>query len=68
LRFLPPNTQAVLLQPLGDDGVLVLGSDTIRGFTPADQAWIGTIAEKVDTTLQDWVASSTAKVEGQSLL
>lgn len=68
LSFLPSNTQAVLLQPLGDDGVLVLASDTIRGFTPADQAWLGTIAEKVDTTLQDWVASSTATVEGQAPL
>ncbi|XP_024371342.1 protein COFACTOR ASSEMBLY OF COMPLEX C SUBUNIT B CCB4, chloroplastic [Physcomitrium patens] len=64
LKFLPSNTQAVLLQPLGDDGVMVLASDTIRGFTPADQAWIGTIAEKVDTSLQNWVAISS-KVEGQ---
>ncbi|KAJ4975071.1 hypothetical protein NE237_000177 [Protea cynaroides] len=35
--FLPPNTQAVILQPLGDKGIAVIGGDTIRGFTTADQ-------------------------------
>ena len=27
----------MILQPLGDDGVLVVASDTIRGFTSRDQ-------------------------------
>ncbi|CAI7874658.1 unnamed protein product, partial [Closterium sp. NIES-54] len=36
--FLPDNTQAALVQPLGDgDGVMIMGSDTIRGFTPLHQ-------------------------------
>ncbi|KAH9609160.1 hypothetical protein KSS87_002386 [Heliosperma pusillum] len=37
LPFLPLNTQAVILQPLGDKGVAIIGGDTIRGFTTADQ-------------------------------
>ncbi|XP_052172632.1 protein COFACTOR ASSEMBLY OF COMPLEX C SUBUNIT B CCB4, chloroplastic isoform X2 [Diospyros lotus] len=51
LPFLPPNTQAVILQPLGDKGIAIIGGDTIRGFTTSDQAWISLIAEKLDATL-----------------
>ncbi|KAF7829406.1 protein COFACTOR ASSEMBLY OF COMPLEX C SUBUNIT B CCB4, chloroplastic [Senna tora] len=37
LPFLPSNTQAVILQPLGDKGIAIVGGDTIRGFTTSDQ-------------------------------
>ena len=29
--------QAVILQPIGDKGIAVIGGDTIRGFSTADQ-------------------------------
>ncbi|XP_028801897.1 protein COFACTOR ASSEMBLY OF COMPLEX C SUBUNIT B CCB4, chloroplastic-like, partial [Neltuma alba] len=51
LPFLPSNTQAVILQPLGDKGIAIIGGDTIRGFTTSDQAWITLIGEKLDSTL-----------------
>ncbi|KAK9935583.1 hypothetical protein M0R45_022682 [Rubus argutus] len=51
LPFLPSNTQAVILQPLGDKGIAIIGGDTIRGFTASDQAWISLIGEKLDATL-----------------
>ncbi|KAL6187130.1 hypothetical protein ACLB2K_043245 [Fragaria x ananassa] len=51
LPFLPSNTQAVILQPLGDNGIAIIGGDTIRGFTASDQAWISLIGEKLDATL-----------------
>ncbi|XP_055800516.1 protein COFACTOR ASSEMBLY OF COMPLEX C SUBUNIT B CCB4, chloroplastic isoform X2 [Solanum dulcamara] len=51
LPFLPSNTQAVILQPLGDKGIAIIGGDTIRGFTSSDQAWITLIGEKLDSTL-----------------
>ncbi|VAH37851.1 unnamed protein product [Triticum turgidum subsp. durum] len=51
LPFLPANTQALILQPIGDKGIAVIGGDTIRGFTNLDQAWIGMIADKLDATL-----------------
>ncbi|KAL1807216.1 hypothetical protein DCAR_0833078 [Daucus carota subsp. sativus] len=51
LPFLPSNTQAVILQPLGDKGIAVIGGDTIRGFTTSDQAWITMIGDKLDATL-----------------
>ncbi|XP_057448380.1 protein COFACTOR ASSEMBLY OF COMPLEX C SUBUNIT B CCB4, chloroplastic isoform X2 [Lotus japonicus] len=51
LSFLPSNTQAVILQPLGDKGIAIIGGDTIRGFTTSDQAWITFIGDKLDSTL-----------------
>ncbi|KAL0304958.1 UNVERIFIED_CONTAM: protein COFACTOR ASSEMBLY OF COMPLEX C SUBUNIT B CCB4, chloroplastic [Sesamum calycinum] len=51
LPFLPSNTQAVILQPLGDKGIAIVGGNTIRGFTSSDQAWITLIGEKLDATL-----------------
>ncbi|KAJ0038098.1 hypothetical protein Pint_23101 [Pistacia integerrima] len=51
LPFLPSNTQAVILQPLGDKGLAIIGGDTIRGFTTSDQSWIAFIGEKLDATL-----------------
>ncbi|XP_027153679.1 protein COFACTOR ASSEMBLY OF COMPLEX C SUBUNIT B CCB4, chloroplastic [Coffea eugenioides] len=51
LPFLPPNTQAVILQPLGDKGLAIIGGDMIRGFTTSDQAWITLVGEKLDATL-----------------
>lgn len=50
--FLPENTQGVLVQPVGSQGVLVAGTDTVRGFSRLDQAWLATIADKLDVTLE----------------
>jgi hypothetical protein len=52
--------QAVIIQPLGEDGVLIAASNTIRGYTSRDKAWIATIGEKLDTTLTDWALSSSS--------
>ncbi|XP_010907612.1 protein COFACTOR ASSEMBLY OF COMPLEX C SUBUNIT B CCB4, chloroplastic isoform X1 [Elaeis guineensis] len=57
LPFLPINTQAVILQPLGNSGIAIIGGDTIRGFTNLDQAWITLIAEKLDVTLSKSLAA-----------
>lgn len=35
--FLPENTQAAVIQPIGNEGVLIAASDTQRGFTRLDQ-------------------------------
>ncbi|ANM59640.1 cofactor assembly of complex C [Arabidopsis thaliana] len=58
LPFLPANTQAVILQPLGDKGIAVIGGNTIRGFTSSDQAWISSIGEKLDATLGRYFVDS----------
>jgi hypothetical protein len=50
--YLPNTVQAMIMQPLGEDGVMLVCGDTQRGFTKVDQSWISTIAEKLDVTLQ----------------
>nr|TKR66208.1 hypothetical protein D5086_0000312850 [Populus alba] len=35
----------------GDEGIAIIGGDTIKGFTSSDQAWIALIGEKPDATL-----------------
>ena len=35
--FFPENTQGVLVQPIGSEGILIAGSDTQRGFSRLDQ-------------------------------
>ena len=50
--YLPANCQAALVQPLGSLGVLVVGSDTQRGFSQLDQAWVAAVAEKLEVQLE----------------
>ncbi len=45
--YLPPNTQGVICQPLGDGGVLILGANAPRSYTRQDEIWIQGIAEKL---------------------
>ncbi|KAL5216898.1 hypothetical protein ABZP36_008299 [Zizania latifolia] len=51
LPFLPANMQALILQPIGDKGIGIIGGHTIRGFTNVDQAWIAMVEDKLDATL-----------------
>lgn len=37
VQYLPENTQGVIVQPLGSSGVLVIGTDTLRGLSRLDQ-------------------------------
>ncbi|CAH9087747.1 unnamed protein product [Cuscuta epithymum] len=52
LPFLPLNTQSVILQPVGEKGIAIIGGNVVRGFTTSDQAWITLIGEKLDATLE----------------
>ena len=36
-EYFPENTQGILVQPVGDEGVLVAATDTQRGFGSLDQ-------------------------------
>ncbi|XP_022733350.1 protein COFACTOR ASSEMBLY OF COMPLEX C SUBUNIT B CCB4, chloroplastic isoform X3 [Durio zibethinus] len=63
LPFLPSNTQAVILQPLGDSSIAILGGDTIRGFTTSDQAWITYVGEKLDATLSKYLSNMPSVVQ-----
>jgi hypothetical protein len=48
--YLPENTQGVICQPLGKEGVLVLGANAPRSYTQQDEAWVAAIADKLAAT------------------
>ena len=50
--YLPVNTQGIICQPLGGNGVMVLGTNIARSYTKQDENWIEGIADKITLTLQ----------------
>ncbi|MEM9538741.1 MAG: cofactor assembly of complex C subunit B [Cyanobacteria bacterium P01_E01_bin.42] len=50
-NYLPENTQGVICQPLGNEGVLILGANAPRSYTKKDETWIEGIADKLADTL-----------------
>ena len=50
--YLPPNTQGVICQPLGNHGAMILGANVPRSYTKQDENWIEGIAEKLTLTLE----------------
>ncbi len=51
--YLPENTQGVVCQPIGNQGVLILGANAPRSYTKQDEQWIAGIADKLAVTLQE---------------
>jgi hypothetical protein len=49
--YLPENTQGLICQPIGDQGVLILGANAPRSYTKQDENWIEGIADKLFNTL-----------------
>jgi 4-amino-4-deoxy-L-arabinose transferase-like glycosyltransferase len=49
--YLPANTQGVICQPLGAQGVMILGANAPRSYTQQDEAWIAGIADKLANSL-----------------
>jgi hypothetical protein len=49
--YLPENTQGVICQPLGSQGVLILGANAPRSYTKQDENWVEGIAEKLENTI-----------------
>ncbi len=50
--YLPANTQGIICQPLGSQGVLILGANAPRSYTKQDEAWIEGIADKLTNSLE----------------
>lgn len=50
--YLPENTQGVICQPIGNQGVLILGANAPRSYTKKDEQWIEGIADKLAVTLE----------------
>jgi hypothetical protein len=51
--YLPPNTQGVICQPMGQNGALILAANAPRSYTKQDEAWIEGIADKLGNTLDE---------------
>ncbi|TBR57308.1 hypothetical protein B4U84_14900 [Westiellopsis prolifica IICB1] len=51
--YLPENTQGVICQPIGKEGVLILGANAPRSYTKQDENWIAGIADKLAVTLSE---------------
>ncbi|ERN42128.1 protein of unknown function (DUF2930) [Rubidibacter lacunae KORDI 51-2] len=56
--YLPPNTQGIICQPLGSQGVMVLAANAPRSYTRQDEAWIAGIADKLASILDVAIAAS----------
>jgi hypothetical protein len=50
--YLPPNTQGIICQPLGAEGVAILGANAPRSYTKQDETWIEGIANKLANSLE----------------
>jgi hypothetical protein len=51
--YLPENTQGVICQPLGNQGVMILGANAPRSYTKQDENWIAGIADKLAVTIKE---------------
>ena len=52
-NYLPENTQGLICQPLGSQGVMILGANAPRSYTNQDERWIEGVANKLANTLQE---------------
>ncbi|WP_414528366.1 cofactor assembly of complex C subunit B [Nodularia chucula] len=51
--YLPENTQGVICQPIGNQGVMILAANAPRSYTKQDETWIAGIADKLAVTIQE---------------
>lgn len=59
--YLPPNTQGVICQPLGDQGVLILAANAPRSYTKQDEAWVEGIADKLAYSLSTFTPETPSQ-------
>ncbi|ACK65849.1 conserved hypothetical protein [Rippkaea orientalis PCC 8801] len=50
--YLPENTQGIICQPMGKEGVMILGANVPRSYTKQDENWIEGIADKLGDTVE----------------
>jgi hypothetical protein len=53
--YLPSNTQGVILQPIADCGLLIVGANIPRSYSQQDEQWIKAIADKLAYTLENFL-------------
>ena len=62
--YLPDNTQGIIAQPIGKEGVLILGANAPRSYTKQDETWISGIADKLDVTFSSCLHDDVAPLFG----
>ncbi|MEM9136709.1 MAG: cofactor assembly of complex C subunit B [Cyanobacteria bacterium P01_F01_bin.42] len=72
--YLPENIQGLICQPLGKNGLLILGANAPRSFTKQDEGWVSAIADKLTYSLESAdgnhevsQAKKTPKIESSSV-
>lgn len=63
-EYLPENTQGVLVQPVGDEGVLVVATDTQRGFGRLDQVRAAGCIKQAGLRIMQGVVRRHARCRG----
>lgn len=61
--YLPENTQGVICQPIGKQGVLILGANAPRSYTKQDETWIAGIADKLEVSLSSNLSNDVTPSE-----
>jgi Cofactor assembly of complex C subunit B, CCB2/CCB4 len=49
--YLPENTQGIICQNIGNQGVMILGTNVPRSYTNQDENWVKAIAQKLENSL-----------------
>ena len=62
--YLPDNTQGIIAQPIGKEGVLILGANAPRSYTKQDETWIAGIADKLDVTFSSCLQDDVVPLSG----
>ncbi|CCH99777.1 MULTISPECIES: cofactor assembly of complex C subunit B [Microcystis] len=52
--YLPENSQGLICQPIGKEGVLILAANAPRSYTKQDEIWIEGIADKLADTFSQF--------------
>jgi len=64
--YLPENTQGIICQPIGKEGVLILGACSPRSYTKQDENWIEGIADKLAVSFTNFALNSDNTTLGAS--
>ncbi|AFZ45248.1 hypothetical protein PCC7418_3129 [Halothece sp. PCC 7418] len=57
--YLPENAQALICQPIGKEGVLIVAANAPRSYTKQDETWVEGIADKLSYTLSQAKATTS---------
>jgi hypothetical protein len=63
---LPPGTPAVIVQPIGEQGLLLVGGWSPRCFSRSDESWVEGWAQKLRTLLEALPSDAGQRAAGPS--